>query len=294
MKAHSGKLWVLVQVYSEEERGVTMHYSSYSSEVPQTTEIYKLHPETMQVSSIANVTYNDGNWNLFRRGKTDKCSQWTTVIGSVVGAAVLGPASFWMLKERKMPAGVVPVCVGLIKLIGLLSEDLAEGIAFLMVVALTIALFGTVPALMGRDMLLWALYSTLAVLFAISPGYVGRIGVMILFVIIGLVLDHPVLQLVGWLGGIATLFIGIFSFSLKHGEYEDPVEDLVIIPIGIVVSCGLVSMGYNLTRYRAYLVYHCRRLWRLMSTTMSEASTSRGNVTGQQLHGDDITRGLLS
>lgn len=284
MKAHSGELWILVRVVNNHVRRTQRGYYAESHQ----TEIYKLYPETMQISSIANVTHNDEDFNPFR--VTDKCSRWTATIGSAVGAAVLGPASFWMLKVRKMSAGVVPVCVGLIKLIGLLSEDLAKGIAYLTAVAVTIALFGKVPAWMGHDILPWALYSTLGALFAISPGHVERIGVMILFVMIGLILDHPVSQLVGWLGGIATLFIGIFSFSSKHGK----LENLVIIPIGIVVSCGFVSMGYNLTRYRAYLVYHSRRLWMLTSTAMSNASTHRENVAGQQPRGDDMTQGLLS
>jgi hypothetical protein len=287
-KAYSGELWILVRVWEERHMGgnrnliLPMHHR-YHRDSSESIEIYKLHPRTMQVTSIANITLNNGNENPFRFGDSYTCFRWATAIGSVVGAAVLAPASIWMLKVRKMPAGVVPVCIGLIALIGLLSEDLAYGIAFLTVVALTIFLLGTPSPWMRRDVVLWALYSILAVLSAINLGEAEiSIGAIILCVIVGLVLDHPVLQFVGWLSGIMTTFIGIFSFFSKRGDFEN----LIMIPIGIVVSCGLVSVGYTLTKYRAYLVYNTRRLWRLMSK-------SRGNTAGRQPHGDDMTRGLL-
>jgi hypothetical protein len=257
-KVHNSELWVLVQFYSFEDHYARTNY-----------EIYKLHPKTMQVSSIANFTLNDGAFHL---GETKVCFRWAVAIVSVVGATVLAPASLWMLKVRNISAGVVPVCIALIALISLLSETLAEGIGFLTVIALIISLLGTASPWTGREVLVWALYSTLAVLVAINLGEAGSIGAMVLGVIVGLILDHPVLQFVGWLVGIVTLCFGIFN--------------LILIPIGIVVSCGMVSVGYALTRYRQYLVYSTRRLWRMMRT-------SRENMADQQPHGDDMTRGLL-
>lgn len=56
------------------------------------------------------------------------------------------------------------VCDVYVMLIGLLSEDLAQGIAFFMAVVVTKALFDMVPALMGHDILLWVMYLALAAL----------------------------------------------------------------------------------------------------------------------------------
>jgi hypothetical protein len=135
VKAFNGELWLAALVYDE---------GRYLGK-----EIYK-HPGTMHLTSIANVTQN--NENESREYDTDKCAHWTAIIGSLVVAAVVGPASFWMLKVRKMPAGVVPVCFITFSILGKLSaDDLAQSIAFLVVVALTISLFGTPLAWVSRE-----------------------------------------------------------------------------------------------------------------------------------------------
>jgi hypothetical protein len=84
-------------------------------------------------------------------------------------------------------------------------------------------------------------------------------GVTIVFsVVIGLVLNHPCLQLMGWIGVIITTFIGLNTFT------TEPILLFVQIPIGIVISCGLATVGYKLTQYRPVLRVYCQRLWRAL------------------------------
>jgi hypothetical protein len=63
----------------------------------------------------------------------------------------------------------------------------------------------------------------------------------------------------GWVSAMWTVVITISSF-VRPSSHEY-FEIFVVIPIGIVMSCGLISAGYRLTQYRAYTVWYSRRLW---------------------------------
>jgi len=134
----------------------------------------------------------------------------------------------------------------------------------------------------------WAHYSTIAFFTFLDLNRNDFPGMIVLCIIVGILLNHPVLQLAGWIGGATAVFVGIFSFFLGGGD----IEDLLEVPLSIIIGCGLVSAGYTLTKYRAYILFYLRRLWRAMDAV-------RGN-TGRRTSGrivqesrDDMTRGLL-
>lgn len=108
--------------------------------------------------------------------------------------------------------------------------------------------------------------------------------------VIGVLLNHPVLQLSGWIGGTALVCYSLFG-SLIGGRYSPYDDDMItkqnhlwMVPAGMVIGCGLVVLGHALTKYRTYVVYYMKSLWRATANT-----TSAG-----QHRGDDITTGLLS
>ncbi len=102
---------------------------------------------------------------------------------------------------------------------------------------------------------------------------------MVLSSIVGVLLNHPVLQLMGWIGGTAFVCFGLLFF-LGYGSDN---ELWIMVPAGLVIGCGLVTLGHALTKYRAYVVYYAKKLWR---ATANAANAGRG--------GDDMSTGLLS
>jgi hypothetical protein len=69
---------------------------------------------------------------------------------------------------------------------------------------------------------------------------------MLVVVVIGLVLNHPVIQILG--GGMALLpFILGVLVAWDDGGGEIMV---VVTPLCIVISCGLVSLGHQCSYYR--------------------------------------------
>jgi hypothetical protein len=150
----------------------------------------------------------------------------------------------------------------------------------------------SLPARMNREMVLWALYTLLIFLvvpldysswrllfpleyiyFVINHGVTS----LLFLVIVGLILNHPVLQVMGWMSAMGTVMNTISYFV-----YPNTHDILLQITMGIVMSCGLVSAGYRLTRYRAYIVWYSRSLWRALSDLSTErraASTHRRDLT---------------
>jgi hypothetical protein len=133
-------------------------------------------------------------------------------------------------------------------------------------------------------MVLWALYTILIGLmfpldylsqkfpseysyFALNHG--GSATALLLLVVIGLVLNHPVLEVMGWVSAMATVVITISSFV-----HPDSHDMFLVIPIGIVTSCGLV---YSRCLLRA----------------LNELSPGR-RVANTHRHDGNLTQPLLS
>jgi hypothetical protein len=105
-------------------------------------------------------------------------------------------------------------------------------------------------------MLLWGMYSVIVMqlVLAIQFQVMGTIGLGM-----GLALDHPVLQLGGWIGGPFAVFLLLF-YSIT--DSIDWLELVAFIPLSVLIACGMVTAGNQLTRYRPFLLFYLRRLWR--------------------------------
>jgi hypothetical protein len=208
----------------------------------------------------------------------NQCLNYLHWLDIGVGTIALIFSSFWLLKIQGIPAGMVPLTSFFITVLSSVSYRLGFLCGIMGAIAAAASLVGrSLPARMNREMVLWTLYTILICLlfpldylswtlllpseyryFASNHGFTAI--ALVLLVVIGLVLNHPVLQVMGWVSAMGTVVITISSFVTPNSD-----DIFLVIPIGIVISCGLVSAGYHLTRYRAYIIWYSRRLWRALN-----------------------------
>eukprot|EP00542_Grammatophora_oceanica_P015032 CAMPEP_0194037272 /NCGR_PEP_ID=MMETSP0009_2-20130614/9611_1 /TAXON_ID=210454 /ORGANISM="Grammatophora oceanica, Strain CCMP 410" /LENGTH=131 /DNA_ID=CAMNT_0038679369 /DNA_START=43 /DNA_END=438 /DNA_ORIENTATION=- len=106
-------------------------------------------------------------------------------------------------------------------------------------------------------------------------------------VCIGLVLNHPLLQLCGWIGAIVTIVMAVVAVFDPY-----PWDLLLTIPLSIVISFGLASLGFYLSKYRLHMIIYSRRLWRALEATGGSRQRVQRHV--QEGDSDDrLRRGLL-
>lgn len=314
VKAYNGELYFEYTTYDHD-------YTAFQTMFAQ-MEIYKVNPDTMRVESIANVTGEENMGTVISGdGSGSACNIWIDAIGTSLAAIVVFPASYWLLKKKQMPSGFALAVLMLFEIIGdIANDDFANALGFVTAVAASICLLGIVkvPRLISREMLVWAYYAVICYFlltawknqstarrelqrYGSSTTHKHRLEIpwwsfALLSSIVGVLLNHPVLQVSGWVGGIAMVFHGLLGTLVDFGGRRSPYDDddmlqygstrkhgdLWMVPAGVVIGCGLVALGHTLTKYRAYVVYYLKKLWR---ATANAASVGRG--------GDDLTTGLL-
>ena len=284
LTAYEGDIWV-ASSWGEDhywrQKGI------FSGRPETIMEFRKLQPETMQVISVVNVT--DTRTRYPFGGASNACKRWFKMFGATIFAVVLLPAGFWLITIRNVPAGIVPVCTAVFVVVGSFSKELAFGVGILITVNIAIALLGPFSKKPGRETLIWTLYCTLlsvGVLDIVSGDYLVCVWTFLLLAVVGLLLDHPVLQVVGWVGGISAVLTGFLS--ILFGSAKFLVQNLSLITFGVIGGCGSVSTGYVLTKYRVYMRYYGRKLWHALQESSRSLSTSSA---GQE--GEDLTSTLL-
>ena len=117
---------------------------------------------------------------------------------------------------------------------------------------------------------------------------------MISCIVIGVILNHPLLQIAGYIIAPASI---IFAFIETYVHYMPFMEAFAtIVPLSVLVGCGMVSAGQTLRKYRAYINYYSRRLWAGITAAMRESvSTGRSSSSsgGEGEANEDLTRRLI-
>jgi hypothetical protein len=257
-KLYEDKLWLGLELEP------SYFYFSPESDVPvnrNSREFYKVEPEAMKIVSVANISDTQYSSIPFSLYKENNCSNFfnDAIILAVV-VSVLIPVSFWLVKVHQMPVGVVPACVAAFHALGWMSDGLALGLGFVAAVSVTLALLvGLTLSWMGREVLVWALYTIWPSLAVLGVDRGGEIVAPVLMLCVGVMLNHPVFEIVGFVGGVSAVCFGVISLLFHLSE---PKVGFLIIFLGIIFGCGTVTIGYNLTKYRAYILYYLKRWWR--------------------------------
>jgi hypothetical protein len=269
VRSHDGIVWVRLQLYHF-QREYAMHL-----------EIYSLNPQTMDLTFITNTTVDHE-----RQDGGSPCLRLISPLPYLVAAPILFLVAYWLLKCRDIPAGVTSLCLGVVAWLVYADDKSWPSVLAMVSVGATISLCTSLPPWLSRDMILWGLYTSLVMatlaevhcwLDCADFYLLGMLAVGI-----GLVLNHPVLQIMGWLGMVFTFFIA--AESVING-----MQDPIIVPVALLISSGLLSLGsYVQThlqkKYRTYVMFHAGRLLRFLAAEMApinETSLRQGGHNNQ-------------
>jgi hypothetical protein len=266
-------------------------YSARSGQGETSFEFYKIVPDatTLELKFVTNVAFSGYNFvdnfeDPFLWGPGSPCYKWTKYIDLAVLMLVLFPASAWMVLMKNLSAGVVPACVAISFLLSRINNDLSIALCSMAAGAAFLAILGFLPIPLGREMLVWGLYAMLASIAGMI--YSGRfydyyenmynferaLLTISIASLIGFILNHPVLYIFGWVGGIWAVFCGIFLLFTPERH-----EGFFAICLGIIMGSGCVTIGFNLIKYRAHLLFYSKRAWSAMNSAMQRSGVSERN-----------------
>jgi hypothetical protein len=214
----------------------------------------------------------------------------------VVGVPLLFLTAYGLLIWRDIPAGMASFCVGVFAILSYVGIELAS--CFVSVTcsgASILSACGTtsriLPSWISRDMVLWGIYATMAVLALTSPDFwccwkfpVGR---LCLVALTGFVLDHPVLDIMGWMSATLTLYFLFLAIRGPTTNYRDVYysdgrnTDSSLWPavlLGLLITCGLFCLSFSLQKCRPYLVAYSRRFCKILRLASKNTSSSRGQA----------------
>jgi hypothetical protein len=316
LRAYDGILYLRAKWYIYNTRG------RGGREAVQ-VDIYSLNPQTAlnwtSVGTMKEQNFDYFQYRYSRRGERHRspCFDSITTVATMVGAPLFFLMAYGLLIWRDIPAGMASFCIGGLAILSYVSEELAVGVGALasVVGATTLSLFGTptkiLPPWISRDMLLWGIYATIAVLALASPDFwccwKWPVGRLCLAVVTGVVLDHPVLHIMGWMSAAVTLSFFCLSIwdsttpttrNSNDDGYDDGRNSSMwpAVPLGLVITCGLFSLSFSLRKSRLYLVVYSRRFWRILQLASRNASSSsRGGRRASSNNNDSVMmQSLLS
>jgi hypothetical protein len=97
---------------------------------------------------------------------------------------------------------------------------------------------------------------------------------VVIATLVGFILNHPVLYLLGWMSGVVSVVGGICLLFIPHQQHHG----ILVVVFGIIIGCGGVALGNMLIVYRTYGLYFVRRIWADMNHHMFRSTEStRGN-----------------
>jgi hypothetical protein len=288
LASYNNELWV--------QKAFT-DYSSPTGNVKTSKEFYKVVPDTtlelisITKTSFSGYSYMDNFEDPFLWGPDSPCYKWTKYIDLAVLLLVLVPSSAWMILVKNLSAGVVPACTATFFLLSRINNDLGIALCSMSAGAAFLALLGFLPIPLCREKLIWGLYTMLAAIAGMV--YSGRFYMyydnmynferalltISIASLIGFILNHPVLYIFGWVGGIWAVFCGVFLLFTPARH-----EGIFAISLGIIMGSGCVTVGFNLIKYRAHLLFYSKRAWSAMNSAMlqssgSERSSQRNHAT---------------
>ena len=192
-------------------------------------------------------------------GPGSPCENWAGIIPISVFFMVVCSASIWLTQTKNLSVGIIPGLIAVMTILSEINMDLFVAISSISAGVIFFGLLGLVHITLNRETMIWAMY-TLLLAFNFDRAFWFTIAIAS---IIGFILNHPVLYLFGWVFGITKCFGGIaslFAQNYHKGIFE--------ISLGIIVSTGCATVGFNLTKYRAHVVYYIKRAFFAMNAAI--------------------------
>ena len=290
--AYDGAFWYVAH-WNHQKSNRFWRYHHWEDSRERIMEYYKVDPATMKRESVVNVTteYREGDSPIIDDfPSSGACMRWFSGITSVIVAVVVFPSTYWLWKVKQLSAGVAPAVIGIVYIVNAFNEDFGYGLCSLAVLATTVCLLGRLPSWIDREAVVWAHYSVINFFLCLSfndiyPGFLVFVGL-----VVGIILNHPVLQLGGWIGGTVFALRAIHEVYYGWGGVS---EVIFTFPLAIIGGCGMVNAGKTLKKYRAYINYYTRRMWYAMHSAVGDRSNRRNTPNDSRAGGADLTRSLL-
>ncbi|KAL3928844.1 MAG: hypothetical protein SGBAC_012471, partial [Bacillariaceae sp.] len=262
-KAFAGQLW-----YAASWQYDIDDWSMDSEEA--VTEFLRLDPETMEVETVANISKTRGGRHDVPRydfAAEDECGKTMSLL-SLSSLVVVLPVSLYVLIKKRMGAGIVPLALATCFIVMSFDEDVLAMMCVILVLCTTISLILRRPKCFNREMMVHLHYTLVffAMFGLMDRGRFSGVVVTGLALLAAMVLNHPILQIIGWIGGLGgALFLMMAASNPRSfGPFVDEGQAMILVPVCIVVGFGVVSIGTLLKRYRAYIVFYSSRLWALI------------------------------
>jgi hypothetical protein len=226
---------------------------------------------TLQLNFVTKASVLNDNYDWrddpYMKGPLPSCYDWTAPVVFFGNLLLTISASTWLLRVKKLSAGAVPACALVSFFIsicetrdGVALRSLAAGVAFF-------GSLGCVPISIDREKLIWFLYTMLAsvarAMFAgrsfvcdeAMSNFESALWTIVVASMIGFVLNHPVLYLFCWVGGVWAIYFGAFLSLFS----PLPLYGLFAIGLGVLLISACVPLGSALIQHRSFLLYCMNR-----------------------------------
>ena len=228
-------------------------------------EVVQVTPKTMEVQSIYHRTIVKTDYEIedYRYHYLGRCVQRKVhVVSAIVGVVVLLIGSAWLIVREGVSAGVVPLVYAIVAILASSTREHGQvpyvvfGVGFVIIHALLCfpkKTFQVIPSSwIQRDMYVVALYSWITS-FILFDMFVWDTGTTVIeclfgFATTGLILDHPVVHLMGYL----SILVGFVVLCLAVGDGWDFWDFLFSSLIPVLIGLGMISFANCFSRNRPY------------------------------------------
>lgn len=239
-------------------------------------QFYRLDPLTMRLDWVTTIDGIDGvsARDVFSLGP---CRYVLGRTSLAISSPLFTLAGIYIFKVKGFPAGTALMMMALFSFLGAINPE---------VCAFVLLFCGPIAVVLGgflngfpveawldqeesfwinreallcwfdQEPLFWGFYLSLTFSVFLLPSW--SLVSILLICVIGIVFSHPVLQVVGLVGGTLGFSIGIYMMIF----FGDLTEGLVCIGLGIFGGFALVSSGTVLTNHQAFLCFYIRRMGR--------------------------------
>ena len=255
MRFHSGQLWIRVNGAYGQRR------ISGGDHRQERVCIYAFDTDTMTTTASVKdfVLKASGAWSSPAQTNCYMQVQWLLVL---TASSALVTSAVWLILARDTPCGVAPLVAASYLLLASLDNTAAFLVASVSVLAVVFLMLRKrssrngqnmnwiQPYMMTDERACWTLYTLCScmVIAGTTSYYLEweNICGLALFLIVGFLLNHPILQCMGWFSGFLSIFFIAFAPPL--------------FLVGLVWSVGMITAGNYLQKYRAYIVWQLQRL----------------------------------
>jgi hypothetical protein len=280
VKFYKDILWIKVLSSS-----YTEPYGQYKTITTfSTVNITSMEKKEVTKTSAAQNYPGSGYDEPFLEGPDMPCYKWRRNIDAVTFLVVLVTFSLWLTITKNLSVGVVPAVAAVSITLTHINASLSLALCSLAAGACLIGLMGCIRIPISREKIVWMMYTLLCWIAGLTfsgvfyvyydslYNFERALFMITVASLIGFILDHPVLFLFGWAGGIWAIFSGIFLlFTPSH------YHGLFAISLGIIMGSGCATVGFNLIKYRAHVVYYSRRAWIAMNAAMQSTGNARNS-----------------